>query len=527
MNRRQKLVQQRFLNNEEAVIAELERTYSQALADVNARVRKLQFDIEGIQGQIDVWDELGGDEAEKERLQSMLRSKVYQKQHQEAIQGQLDDVLDNLHQNSYKTIESYLKGCYDDGFIGTLYDLQGQGVPLIMPMDQESIVRAVQLDSKISGGLYSRMGEDVAGLKKVIASEVTRGIATGMTYDQVAKQISYKMTGTNYRSGGALARAKTIARTEGHRIQVQAGMDACYRARDMGADVLKQWDATLDDVTRESHQKVDGEVRELDEKFSNGLMFPGDPAGGAAEVVNCRCSLLQRARWALDEDELQTLKDRAEYFGLDKTEDFEDFQKKYLHSVKTDEMHQFGAEAKPPMEYDGVFDDFAELSLSRCEAEALSSLWSATQETGFEHGVVIHNGVVSKLVTSGLPDAVKIPVDGYESGLTVLHSHTNATPLSTTDFHRLLDGRVDKIGVIGYNSDVYMAYVGSGEIPSVEEFDMMAESIGRAVNYEIIEHPNFFDWTIEERNYMAIREQAYRIAQNYGWTLEGGRIDVK
>ena len=51
-----------------------------------------------------------------------------------------------------------------------------------------------------------------------------------------------------------------------------------------------------------SHQKVDGEIRELDEPFSNGLMFPGDPAGGAAEVVNCRCALLQRARWALDDE---------------------------------------------------------------------------------------------------------------------------------------------------------------------------------------------------------------------------------
>ena len=32
----------------------------------------------------------------------------------------------------------------------------------------------------------------------------------------------------------------------------------------------------------------------------------------------------------MDADELQTLQDRAVYFGLDKTEDFEDFKKKYL-----------------------------------------------------------------------------------------------------------------------------------------------------------------------------------------------------
>ena len=55
----------------------------------------------------------------------------------------------------------------------------------------------------------------------------------------------------------------------------------------------------------------------------------GDPA----EDCNCRCCLLQRARWALDDDELQRLKDRAEYFGLDKTSDFEEYKEKYLKVI--------------------------------------------------------------------------------------------------------------------------------------------------------------------------------------------------
>ncbi len=63
-------------------------------------------------------------------------------------------------------------------------------------------------------------------------------------------------------------------------------------------------------------------------------MYPGDPSGAAAEVINCRCALLQRAKWALDDGELQTLKDRATYFGLDKATEFDDFKKKYLHTVQ-------------------------------------------------------------------------------------------------------------------------------------------------------------------------------------------------
>ena len=332
MNRRQKLVQQRFLNNEEEVIKELKKTYTTALDDIKNNIKNLNLEIDSIQGAIDVWEDFGDDE-EKEILQSQLRSKIYQKQYQEALQGQIDGVLDKMNTEQFNTVSGYLKTCYDDGYIGTLYDLQGQGVPLVMPIDQESVVRAVQLDSKISQGLYNRMGEDVTGLKKVVASEVSRGVATGMTYEQVARNISHKMVGTGYKEGGAMASAMRIARTEGHRIQCQAGMDACYKAKDMGADVVKQWDSTLDGKTRSSHRQVDGEIREVEKPFSNGLMFPGDPSGKAAEVVNCRCALLQRARWALDEDELQRLKDRAEYYGLDKTENFEDFKKQYLKAA--------------------------------------------------------------------------------------------------------------------------------------------------------------------------------------------------
>jgi hypothetical protein len=62
--------------------------------------------------------------------------------------------------------------------------------------------------------------------------------------------------------------------------------------------------------------------------------------GSARNVCNCRCQLLQRARWALDEDELAELQKRAEYFGLDKTDSFEDYKKKYLNLPAEDDVKQ-------------------------------------------------------------------------------------------------------------------------------------------------------------------------------------------
>jgi hypothetical protein len=317
-------VQQSLLDSEEATIKELERQYARALKDINDKIKLFDYDIRQLE---DALNADGLDDAAREVLKSQQRAKVYQKQYQEALKGQISGVVDNLHAQQYATIDKYLKECYTDGFVGTMYDISKQGIPIIMPIDQAAVVKAVLTDSKVKEGYYNALGVNYGKLKKVITQEVSRGIASGLAYRDIARNIDNA-------SKSGLSNAKRIARTEGHRIQQTSADDARRGAISRGCDVVKQWDATLDSRTRDSHARVDGEIREEDEKFSNGLMFPGDPSGEAAEVVNCRCVALTRARWALDEAELETLKERAEYFGLDKSDSFEEFQRKYLKAAE-------------------------------------------------------------------------------------------------------------------------------------------------------------------------------------------------
>lgn len=338
MNQRQKLVQQQFLNDEEVVIKRLEKIYTQSLKDINGKIKELDTSIEQLQK---AYNDIGKDgvgelaqavlgskknftpaEA-KETLQRMIQSKVYQKRYQESLQKQVGGVLDKMLEQNFTTISEYLEVCYENGFVGTIYDLQGQGIPMCFPLDQEQMVRAVQLDSKISHGLYNALGEDVEMLKKRITAEVSRSISTGMSFQQMAQQLAGK-TKIGYTN------AIRIARTEGHRIQCQAGMDACYKARDMGAKVVKQWDSTLDGKTRHSHAIVDGEVKELDEKFSNGIRFPGDPDGAAAEVINCRCALLQRARWAVSSGFTKMNNFTKELETFNSPEEYSEFKKSFF-----------------------------------------------------------------------------------------------------------------------------------------------------------------------------------------------------
>lgn len=86
--------------------------------------------------------------------------------------------------------------------------------------------------------------------------------------------------------------AYSRARTAMTCAQNMGSLDSIERAKELGIKVKKQWLANADDRTRPTHVLLDGETKETDEPFSNGLMYPGDSSGSLDEVMNCRCDML-------------------------------------------------------------------------------------------------------------------------------------------------------------------------------------------------------------------------------------------
>jgi hypothetical protein len=87
-------------------------------------------------------------------------------------------------------------------------------------------------------------------------------------------------------------RARKIVRTETVRA---ANYGVLLGAEKYEYEVQKEWLSVNDNRTRTSHRHgsgVDGEKRDPEERFSNGLRFPGDPDGPASEVINCRCRVV-------------------------------------------------------------------------------------------------------------------------------------------------------------------------------------------------------------------------------------------
>lgn len=95
-------------------------------------------------------------------------------------------------------------------------------------------------------------------------------------------------------------RSFRIARTEIVSANNYGSLRAATLAEQYTGPLKKMWVSSRDDRVRASHSHtgVDGETRNIDEEFSNGLLHPGDmrPGTPADEVVHCRCAMTyQRA----------------------------------------------------------------------------------------------------------------------------------------------------------------------------------------------------------------------------------------
>lgn len=303
MNNREKEVLQYSLDNEKAVIEELKSIYSQAYDDIGEKIKALMAD-------------------------ELTQSKIYQIEYQKALKGQVSAILDNLNSEQYDSISEYLRECYEDGFIGTLYSLHGYGIPLIIPINQEQVVDALILDSKISEKLYTKLGNNVKELKKAISHEISRGISTSMSYHDIAR---------NLRSRGKMTENQSmrIVRTEGNRIYNEASYNAAIKAKENGADIVKVWDSTLDGKTRPHHRQLDGQVRKIEEYFEIGgasALYPVS-FGVASEDCNCRCVALVKPRWDVDGSFTKRNNETGELMEFVDVKGYEEFKEKYWEAV--------------------------------------------------------------------------------------------------------------------------------------------------------------------------------------------------
>ena len=122
-------------------------------------------------------------------------------------------------------------------------------------------------------------------------SLITGGVKRGETAEQISQAIAERFTDPIRLDH----RTDKIARTETG-IATMLGKEAAGRnmRRVLGDrfEVYKRWITIIDGRERDSHNETHLQRRKKNEKFSNGMRFPLDPAGDAEERINCRCDMI-------------------------------------------------------------------------------------------------------------------------------------------------------------------------------------------------------------------------------------------
>lgn len=207
------------------------------------------------------------------RWQEVLRELTLDMEHSAEIamsivNGELPDVYAVSHDFGTYEVESGTG-------ISTMYNLY----------DRDAVLRLIAEDPD----LYPQASVNVEAEKRWdrrhITSAVTQGLLQGDTMEDIAKRMRRVCEMSESSAMRAARTCVTSAENSGRVRSYQ-------RAQGMGIKVKKQWLATLDGRTRSSHRTLDGESVDVDDAFSNGLMYPGDPSGPGSQIYNCRCTLV-------------------------------------------------------------------------------------------------------------------------------------------------------------------------------------------------------------------------------------------
>lgn len=264
---------------------ELDVVYKQAEIDIRRKMEDFNRRYKAKE-QIHL-KELRQGKITQEDFDAWKRGQVFQGQQWQAKRDQILDTMHRTNEIATNIINGRASGIFvaNANFMG--YSLEhGTGVNFGFGLyDSRTVVNLIKSNPQILPKWKIDEPKDYSWSQKKLNRSITQGIIQGESLDQIAKRLANKLSTQN------LNKMKTFARTAMTGAQNSGRQTRFEEAKNKGIDLMKEWIASLDSHTRDSHRDVDGEQVEVDKRFSNFLMFPGEPGGAPAEVYNCRCTM--------------------------------------------------------------------------------------------------------------------------------------------------------------------------------------------------------------------------------------------
>ncbi len=261
------------------------------LSDTEKEITRLyKFALDDIQDEInEILPRIDGGETASERVANAQKYDRLSK-----LEKQIADIITTTNKQAISTstqlwIDTYIKN-YDWGAYEIESTLKITG---LFPVLDQSAVKAI-VDSELTPFSFMALDElkDRTQIIKDLNTQFVTGLAKGESIPKIAKRIQ-TVTEKNYNQ------SVRIARTETTRVESAARYDAFkYGETEYDIEQEKEWVATKDSRTRDTHRKADGQIVDLDQMFSVGRAkgaYPGD-LDRAEEDINCRCRIITRIK---------------------------------------------------------------------------------------------------------------------------------------------------------------------------------------------------------------------------------------
>lgn len=232
-------------------------------------------------------------EISEQEYREWLENMIVRREEYQAMISSLTDILTNADIAAMALVEGELPyviaQSYDFGqFVGSLMaDREGMDHVSFRIYNADS-VQAIIRDNPDLIPMVD-VPVDQAWNRTHLRRELTASIINGDSIPDVARRLRRI---TSMDQNAAIRNART-AMTAGENL----GRNESYnRIRSQGIEMVKEWSATYDSRTRDTHRLLNGTRANEKGLFGEGILdslgeplmkFPGDPKGAAAEIYNC------------------------------------------------------------------------------------------------------------------------------------------------------------------------------------------------------------------------------------------------
>jgi len=275
-----------------------DRAIAGAAKELKSTYRKAQKELK---------EKLAGFEKRFEQTNRMKRKqleegKITDQQYRDWLTGQV--FIRNQWQQSIREVSAVMHSCNSQAakminerrldVFAENYNymaFKGEGITGVSfgVYNTQAVARLIMDDPKILPEWKVDEEKDYEWNERKVNGIVRQGIIQGESIPEITDRLCRDLSAANENKMMLFARtAITGAQNAGRQQQMND-------AADMGIDIHKQWLATLDSRTRDSHRKLDGQEVPYNENFVSlygEIEYPGDPDAKPADVFNCRCTIV-------------------------------------------------------------------------------------------------------------------------------------------------------------------------------------------------------------------------------------------